>query len=102
MTHAHREAVSDWFEGGAIASLINGEAMHGQGDEVVVEDPATGQVALTYRDGGAAVAEAALHAAENGGSHWRNLTASARGAVLFEASRLIRDRAEDLAQLEAA
>lgn len=101
MTQAHRDVLDSWFAGGAIASLIDGQPFHGHGDEIAVDDPASGEVAYTYRDGGAEAATAALAAADAGGAQWRALTASARGGVLYEASRLVRDRAEDLAKLEA-
>ncbi|MEM1306481.1 MAG: aldehyde dehydrogenase family protein, partial [Pseudomonadota bacterium] len=101
MTQAHRDVLDAWFGGGAIASLIDGHPFRGQGDEIAVDDPASGDVAYTYRDGGEEAAATALAAAQTGGAQWRALTASARGGVLYEASRLVRDRAEDLAKLEA-
>jgi acyl-CoA reductase-like NAD-dependent aldehyde dehydrogenase len=87
---------------GGIASLIAGHEMPGRGAEIVIEDPATGRPHLSYSDGGAEAAGAAMDAAEIGGRHWRAMTASARGLVLFRLSDLIRRDAETLAHLEAA
>lgn len=84
-----------------IASLVAGEPLPGGGEPIVVDDPVTGTPGHSYPDGGDEAAGAALEAAQAGGAAWRRLTASARGAILAEASRRIAARAEDLARLEA-
>lgn len=85
-----------------VTSLVGGAPLGGAGDTVAVENPATGTLAYTYRDGGAETAAAALAAAEEGAAAWQAFTASRRGEILYEASRRIRAAAGDLAVLESA
>lgn len=85
-----------------VASLVGGDWLPGSGGGVTVEDPVTGELAYTYRDGGEAAARAALDAAEAGGAAWRRLTATRRGEILFAAAQAIRAGAEGLAVLESA
>jgi len=101
MTTPQQQAIAQWLDGGPVQSLVGGALVEGRGADVVVDDPATGGVAHTYRDAGADVAAMALDAAEAGGHAWRRLSASARGEVLLRAATLIRARADDLARLEA-
>jgi acyl-CoA reductase-like NAD-dependent aldehyde dehydrogenase len=84
-----------------LASYVGGDAVIGRGDDITIDDPATGKPACSYKDAGPEVADEAHVAAEAGGAAWRKLTASARGLVLFRASELIRAEAEPLAMLEA-
>ncbi|MGF1650385.1 MAG: aldehyde dehydrogenase family protein [Hyphomicrobiaceae bacterium] len=101
MTNLYRDIFGEWFAGEVPASFIDGADFVGSGTEIVIEDPALGAIAYTYRDGGEDAAAAALEAADKGGLAWRRMTASARGAVLFEASRKLRERGEAFARLEA-
>jgi len=84
-----------------IHSLVAGAPLAGRGERVSVEDPVTGGQGHAYADGGAEAAEAALQAAREGGAAWRRLTPSRRGEILGEAARLIRERAGELALIEA-
>ncbi len=101
MAEAPRRAFAALFGADGVASLIDGDLVTGTGAAIDVADPATERPLLSYADGGVAHAEAALDAAEKGGAAWRALTASARGAILHEASRRIGQAAEELALLEA-
>jgi acyl-CoA reductase-like NAD-dependent aldehyde dehydrogenase len=101
MTLTHSEVFEKHLGRAGLASLIGGEWFDGAAVEITVEDPATGRKAVVYGDGGREAAEAALDAAEAGGAAWRRLTASARAEVLWTASRLVRERGEALAKLEA-
>lgn len=85
-----------------VASLIGGAAVPGSGGAVAVDNPATGTLAYTFRDGGEAAADAALAAATDGAAQWQALTATRRGEILYEASRRIREKVGDLAALESA
>ncbi|MEM0905806.1 MAG: aldehyde dehydrogenase family protein, partial [Pseudomonadota bacterium] len=82
-------------------SLIDGAFVAGTGAPVVIDDAVSGDIALTYADGGEAAASSALDAAQTGGVLWRRLTASQRGAILWQASQRIKERTEALATLEA-
>jgi aldehyde dehydrogenase (NAD+) len=101
MKLTHSEVFEKHLGRAVPASLIDGEWFDGGAGEIEVDDPATGRTAFVYGDGGRAAAVAALDAAEAGGAAWRALTASARAEVLWTASRLVRERGEALAELEA-
>lgn len=68
-----------------------------------VNDPATGEHLATVAQAGSvdvdAAVAAALHEFDNGS--WRRTHATARGKVLLEVARLLRERAEDFAIAEA-
>ncbi|MEO1198679.1 MAG: aldehyde dehydrogenase family protein [Pseudomonadota bacterium] len=89
------------FPDGEVCSLIGGEHVVGSGERVVVINPATEDPSHGYADGGAAHGEQALEAARQGGLAWRAKTASARGAILFRTSELVRRDVERLAVLES-
>jgi aldehyde dehydrogenase (NAD+) len=93
-----RELLQAWFPDG-VASLIGGRLQPGTGEPVELTDPATAEPLLTYADGGAEAAEAAVAAA--GRASWREVTASERGRVLGRAAALVRERAEPLATMES-
>lgn len=84
-----------------VESFIGGTSVAGRGDEFTLIDPATEEALTAYREAGEDGARDAHQAAQKGGAAWRKMTASARGAILFEISRLIRRDAEMLAQAEA-
>lgn len=84
-----------------IESFIGGEQVAGRGEIFTLVDPATEQDIVSYREAGDALARDAHEAAQKGGAAWRRLTASARGAILFELSRLVRRDADKLAQAES-
>ncbi|MET0736406.1 MAG: NAD-dependent succinate-semialdehyde dehydrogenase [Microbacterium sp.] len=94
---------ADLLFGGSSPSdslLIGGEWR--AADSVVefdVTDPATGAVIAAVADGGAAEARAAISAAASARKAWASTTAYERAAVLDRAHRIMRERAEALAQL---
>lgn len=84
-----------------VESFIGGQSIAGRGDEFTLVDPVTEATLTSYREAGESLARDAHEAAQKGGAVWRKMTASARGAVLFEISRLVRRDAEALAQAES-
>ena len=84
-----------------IESFIGGVSISGAGEVFTLINPADETELSSYREAGEELARAAHQAALKGGAHWRRMTASARGAVLFEISCLVRRDAEALAQAEA-
>ena len=79
-------------------SFVNGDVVTGQGDEIELINPATGQAFLTYRDAGkAVVADAADAAAISAQKIWWAMTASARGQLMWQCGANIRAAAESLA-----
>ena len=95
------KAWQHWFQTDAIGSLIGGELCPGTGDTITLIDPATEQTLTTYRDGGAAAAQAAVSTAEQGALEWQALSASQRGRILWAVAQNVRANAEQLAQLES-
>lgn len=60
-------------------SLIDGELVTGNGDDIELINPATGQVFLIYRDAGECIVAAAADAAAKAQKVWWSMTATARG-----------------------
>ena len=84
--------------------LIGGTARPAaDGGTLDVFEPASGDVLTTIASGTAADADAAVTAARAAfdAGVWSGLSATARGKVLLRVAALIRDRAEELATLEA-
>lgn len=90
------------FGDARVRSFVDGRFVTGSGEDITVDDPARGAPAFSFPDAGAALAGAALDAAETGGHTWRAMTASARGAILQKASELIKAEVERFAVLEAS
>ena len=84
-----------------VASLVGGEAMAGDGAQIQLYDPATGAKTESYADAGQAVVDAAHAAAAAAQVAWWAKTASERGRIMWNAARLIREKAPLLAELEA-
>jgi aldehyde dehydrogenase (NAD+) len=58
-------AFAEFFPGAQkIGSYVGGRLVPGEGDEIQLFDPATGETSLSYRDGGAAIARQACVAAQ--------------------------------------
>src|SRR5690349_8622331 len=86
-----------------VAMLIDGEWTTPSTSTTPVFDPSTGDVIATVPDGGAEAVAAAVAAARRSfdEGRWRGLSGTDRGAVLWRAGDLMRERARDLAQLES-
>ncbi|MFF4035610.1 aldehyde dehydrogenase family protein [Streptomyces sviceus] len=77
------------------------EAADGARTEVV--DPSRGAVVTTVAEAGAADVDAAVHAAREAfdGGAWSGLSGRERGRILHRVAELIRENADELAQLES-
>ncbi|MTH33093.1 betaine-aldehyde dehydrogenase [Paracoccus limosus] len=83
------------------ASLyINGVAVEGQGAELAVHYPYTGEVIASLREASTAQVAEATAAAAAAQPAWAALRPIERGRVLIRAAQIIRERAEELALLE--
>ena len=71
-------------------------------DEFVVDNPATGRTIAVVGGSGAAEIDAAVQAAHDGHQSWKRRAPRERGKVLLRAAALIRDHADELAELECA
>ncbi len=85
---------------GELGSHIGGELVAGRGETIPLVDPADGESWTAYPDAGAAVVDEAMRAAADGFGKWQALTASARGRLVWQVGRKIRERVDDLALLE--
>jgi aldehyde dehydrogenase (NAD+) len=100
-TEALLAAYKKFFPTGVIGSYINGELQPGTGSEVLLVNPATGDLFLTYKDAGPNIAENACHAALAGQQIWAALSHAERGRLMQEAGRVLRANIESIAQLES-
>ncbi|GGF42298.1 aldehyde dehydrogenase [Aliidongia dinghuensis] len=94
------ELLSGFLPGKAIGSWVGGEVLPGTGETVDLIDPASGQPFAAYKDADEAVIDSAMEAAQKAQRQWFALTASARGRVMVEIGRLIRQHAKEIAELE--
>ncbi|MGH6781434.1 MAG: aldehyde dehydrogenase family protein, partial [Ensifer adhaerens] len=90
-----------FLPGSEIGSYVDGALVAGSGPEQDLTDPATGEVFTTFKDAGADIIDAAMEAATRAQREWIGMSASARGRVMNEIARRIRERAPELAELES-
>src|SRR6476659_1630377 len=82
---------------------INGEYVAATSHKTIdVIDPATTEVIATVSDANAQDVDRAVQAARTAFDEgpWKDATAQDRGRVLFKLAQIVRDRADELAQLE--
>src|SRR5690606_155360 len=84
-----------------VGSLVDGELLPGNGESIVLRNAATAEETLRYPDMDASGVQAAVTAAKRGQQAWWTLSHAQRGRVMNAVGQKVRDRAEDLAQLEA-
>jgi acyl-CoA reductase-like NAD-dependent aldehyde dehydrogenase len=94
------ELLSSYLPSKEIGSWIDGHVLVGNGEALDLTDPATGKTFASYKDADASVIHAAMDAATRAQREWAAMTASARGRVMFEIARLIRQEAGAIAELE--
>ena len=85
----------------AIGSFVGDARAVGTGAAIPLIDPTTGIALLSYHDGGAAAADAAMAAAGEGLAAWRRLSASARGRIVWAIGQEVRAQAALIAEVEA-
>ena len=84
------------------AAWIAGAPVCGDGPELVVEDPATGRELTRLAEAGPATVDAAANAAAIAyEGAWGEVSPAGRGRVLNALAAAVRERAEDLAELES-
>lgn len=84
-------------------SFINGSWIEGAGSPVTRFNPArTGEAVTSHRHADSAQLEESIRAAVVAGPAWQGLGIIARGRILFRVGALIRERAEEIAQLMTA
>ncbi len=88
-----------WFDP---AEMLTGGAWRPASETLPIEDPSTGSEIGALARGTAADIDAAVAAAEAArASGWGRMTAAERGRLLSRIGRMVLDRADDLAVLEA-
>ena len=90
-----------FFPQGIIGSYVNGEILQGEGEEIPLVNPSTGETFLSYKDAGSAVVSKAVDAAVAGQRAWAAVSHAERGRIMQEIGRLLRANLESLAQLES-
>lgn len=89
-----------WFDPAEM--LIGGRWLRAE-KTLTLEDPSTGAPLAEIARGGAEEIDAAVSAAQEAlGSDWGRMTAAERGRILMRLARLVEERLETLAALEAA
>ncbi|MDR6101104.1 acyl-CoA reductase-like NAD-dependent aldehyde dehydrogenase [Agrobacterium larrymoorei] len=96
-----RELFTGFFKTDEIGSFVNGEIVYGSGETLSLTDPSSGRTFAEFADAGQSVVDAAMDAAAAAQREWTKLTASARGRIMFEIGRQIRDNAANIAEIES-
>ncbi|UXS03800.1 aldehyde dehydrogenase family protein [Agrobacterium tumefaciens] len=96
-----RELLKGFFSTEEIGSLVNGEIVFGGGETLTLTDPSSGKAFATFKDADQSVIDAAMDAAAIAQRAWMKITASARGRIMFEIGRQIRDNAAAIAEIES-
>lgn len=95
------ELIASFLPEGRVGSVIGDEVVAGTGPAIDLVDPVTARPFLSYADGGASAADAALLAAEQGFAAWQALTPSARGRIIWAIGERVRAESARLAELES-
>ena len=83
--------------------LIDGEYVDATSGETFSSiNPATGDVLATVQHASAADVDAAVKSARRAFEEWRDLSGAARGRILMNAVRLLRERNDELAAIEVS
>lgn len=94
-------AFKKFFPDGVVGSYVNGEILQGEGAEISLVNPATGDVFLKYKDATESIAQKASAAASAALKTWNALSHAERGRLMQEAGRVLRANIEPIAQLES-
>ncbi|MGL5115825.1 MAG: aldehyde dehydrogenase family protein, partial [Beijerinckiaceae bacterium] len=94
------ERLSPFLPGLRAGSLVDGQIVAGNGAPVTLIDPASGREILSYGDAGEDVAKAAVSAAARASGHWRAMTASERGRIIWSIGAKVRAQINELAEIE--
>jgi betaine-aldehyde dehydrogenase len=83
--------------------LIDGDEVTGRGASIDRHSPGTGKLVARFADGTNEDAQAAIAAARSAfdDGPWRHLTGAQRARVLIDMAAAIRERAEELARIDA-
>ncbi|WP_409301583.1 aldehyde dehydrogenase family protein [Pseudomonas sp. KCJK8993] len=90
-----------WGDRSVVASYVGGEFVEGQGVPVEVRNAHDASPLLSFPDADASLVGLLDQAARQARSHWWALTAQARGQTLHRVGALVREQAEQLAQIES-
>lgn len=97
-----RTLMADLRLGACPQSLINGDLRQGTGETLTLIDPFTTNILTEFADAGAGLADEACRAAARAQKIWMTeFTPAARGAVMQDIARAIKQASESLAKLEA-
>ncbi len=84
-----------------VTQFINGERRQGNGPDLTVLDPSTGETVTSFPAGGAGEVDAAVAAARAAYPGWAGATPGERSGVLTRFAAELESRAEEFAQVES-
>ncbi|WNW10212.1 aldehyde dehydrogenase family protein [Pseudomonas sp. DTU_2021_1001937_2_SI_NGA_ILE_001] len=90
-----------WGDRQTVASYVGGEFIDGHGAPVQIRNAHDDSLLLSFADADETLVEKADAAARSARQQWWALTAQARGRAMYQVGALIREHAENLAQIEA-
>lgn len=90
-----------WGERTAVASLIDGDFVEGEGEIIKLHDAHDSQELMHYRDIGNSMTSKLNSTTRNAGLQWRSMHAAERGRLIHKVGQTIRDNADSLAEIEA-
>lgn len=85
-----------------IGSYVHGALLAGDGEPIIITNPADETTLLRYADASPPQVDAALQSSQSGFLAWAALSAQRRGELLMALSQAVNQVADPLARLEAA
>lgn len=90
-----------WGDRSAVASYVDGRFIEGHGAPVEVRNAHDDSLMFSYPDADDSLVGVADTAARKAQAEWRELTAQARGRLMYKVGALIREEADNIALVEA-
>jgi len=90
-----------WGDRTVVASYVGGEFVEGHGAPVEVRNAHDDSVMLTFPDADESLVGLADMAAKQAQATWWALTGQARGRIMYQVGALVREEADNLAQIES-
>jgi aldehyde dehydrogenase (NAD+) len=90
-----------WGDRSVVGSYVGGEFIEGHGAPVEVRNAHDDSLMLSFPDADESLVAVADQAAASAQKQWWGLTAQARGRAMYQVGALVREAAENLAQIES-
>lgn len=89
-----------WNETDSIPSFVDGQFVHGKGEDIVIRNAHDDSELLRYADADENIIHIANTAAQIAGKEWWAMTAQARGQIMYRIGLKIREQLDSLALVE--